>query len=63
MSDPNRPNPTPKGDSTPRDPIADRAGEASGVESPAAGGDPDALDQTVGRGGPQGDARRRDGGI
>lgn len=51
MSDPNRPNPTPKGDSTPRDPIADRAGEASGVESPAAGGerDPDGLDQTVGR--------------
>jgi hypothetical protein len=61
MSDPNRPNPTPKGDSEPRDPIADRAGEASGVESPGTGAeeDPDALDQTVGRG----DARSGDGAI
>ena len=61
MSDPNRPNPTPKGDSTPRDPIADRAGASSGVESPGAGGerDPDGLDQTVGRG----DARSGDEAI
>lgn len=73
MTDPNRPTPTRKGgsdpggrDSAPRDPIADRTGEASGVESPGsgAGEDPDALDQSVGREdvGP-GDARSREGAI
>ena len=50
----------------PRDPTARRAGEGSGVESPggSTGADPDALDQSVGRGdGGQGDARTRDGAI
>jgi hypothetical protein len=49
----------------PRDPIAGRSGEAAGLESSSAGGgDPDALDQSVGREeGGQGDARTRDGAI
>ncbi|MDP3801285.1 hypothetical protein [Brevundimonas sp.] len=73
MTDPDRLTPARKGASepvdrnaAPRDPIAGRAGEASGVESPggSAEGDPDALDQSVGReDGGQGDARSRDGAI
>lgn len=80
MTDPDRPKPARTGDASggspadpkspgsavPHDPIAVRDGEASGVESPGGGSsaDPDALDQSVGRGdGGQGDARTRDGAI
>ncbi|GLS00765.1 hypothetical protein GCM10007859_07730 [Brevundimonas denitrificans] len=76
MTDPNRPPRTvsPDGGSSgpedpdsaaPRDPAADRTGEAAGVESSGGGGgDPDALDQSVGRDeAGQGDARTRDGAI
>ena len=78
MSDPNRPKPTQTGDAAfggpatrpgdgepaaPRDPVADRdATGPSGGESTR--GDPDALDQSVGReDAGQGDARTRDGAI
>lgn len=67
MSDPNRPTPTPVGgaDTRPRDPVADRTEASPGGESPDAGAgeDPDALDQSVGRGGGEGGARSRDGAI
>lgn len=75
MTDPNRPPRTVSPDgggsgpedpdsAAPRDPAAARAGETVGIESPGGGGDPDALDQSVGRdeAGP-GDARTRDGAI
>lgn len=77
MTDPNNRTPAPDGGSTdepntrpasdeataPHDPIADRdAGVTSGGE--AGGADPDALDQSLGRGAAgQGDARTRDGAI
>lgn len=73
MTDPDRPAPPREGapepgdgDSAPRDPLADRAGETSGVESPGgtASEDPDGLDQSVGReDAGQGEARSRDGAI
>ena len=80
MTDPNRPNPAETGDAAsggpadpksresaaPRDPTAGRVGEAAGVESPGGSSeaDPDALDQSVGRGdGDLGGARTRDGAI
>ncbi|WP_292063108.1 hypothetical protein [Brevundimonas sp. UBA7664] len=66
MTDPNRPTPVGKGaGSEPRDPIADRTGEAAGVERSGAGaeGDPDALDQSEGRGEAEGGPRSRDGAI
>ncbi len=80
MTEPNRPKPAGTGDAAsgglsdpksrepaaPRDPLAVRDRETSGVESPggSSGADPDALDQSVGRGeAGQGDARTRDGAI
>lgn len=68
MTDPNHPSSTRKGGPNPplRDPIADREGEDSSIESSddGGGGDPDALDQSVGReDAGQGDSRSRDGAI